>query len=115
MMSIILSALAFYLVSLVVPGWHVRNVGTALVVALVYGVLNWVLRLPAIIAFLLSLPLALIIPLPLLMLAITILFTLVLLKLTDFLVDGFEIDNSASALVGVVVLNLITMLLHLIF
>ena len=49
MWSIILSAIAFYLVSLVVPGWRVRNIGTAFVVALVYGLLCWLLRLPAII------------------------------------------------------------------
>lgn len=115
MWSILISALAFYLVSLVVPGWRVRSAGTALVVAIVYGILNWLLRLPAIIAFLLSLPLALIIPLPILILVLTIMFTLGLLALTDKLVDGFEIDNMGSAFVGVIVLNLITMLLHLIF
>lgn len=115
MISILISALAFYLVSLVVPGWRVKNIGTALIVALVYGLLNWLLRLPAIIAAIVSLPLALIIPLPILLLLFAIAFTVGLLLITDKLVDGFEVSNLGSALVGVIVLNLITMLLHLIF
>ena len=107
LVSLLCSAVAFWIVSRLVPGWRINSFGTAVVVALVYGVLAhllWALKIPMIIA---SLPFMIIIPAKLVGLVVWFAFNLGIVYLTDLLVEDFHIDGLATAVVGCIVLTVV--------
>jgi len=90
-----LMAVAVWLAAAIVPGVRLRSFGSALVVSGVYGVLN--VLLGRILWFVLF---------PLAVLTVGIAINVVLLWLTDKLVDSFEIDGffpllGCAVLIGV--------------
>ena len=96
----LLNALALYVVSYL-PGIHVRSLGSLLVAALVLGLLNALVR-P--ILFFLTLPLT-ILTLGLFLIVLNAL----MLEVTSMLVRGFRIDSFTWALIGAIVLSLISL------
>jgi len=98
----ILSAVALLIVSRLVPGFHVDSLGTALIAAVVFGLLNATLGL-----------LLKLVTLPLTILSLGI-FLLVInafvLKLASDFVPGFHIRGFAAAFWGAAVLAIIQML-----
>jgi putative membrane protein len=98
----VLSAIALLIVSRVVPGFHVDSLGTALVAALIFGLLNVTLGL---ILKLVSLPLV-ILTLGLFLLVINAF----VLELASGFVRGFHIRSFSAAFWGAAVLALIQML-----
>lgn len=96
----LVSALALYLTSLIVPGVEVATVGALLFAAAAIGILNAFVR-----------PLVLLLTLPLNFLTLG-LFTLVInaamLKLAAEVVRGFEVHGFWAALGGWLVLSLFT-------
>ena len=98
----ILSALAVWVVSQFVPGFHVRGVAAALIAALVIGFVNATLG-----------ALLKIITLPLTILTLGIFWFVInalMLELASAVVPGFRIDSFASAFWGAIVLSLVNML-----
>ena len=95
----ILSALSFMLVSKLLPGFHVSNFGSALVVAAVYGVLHVLLF--RVLLFLAFIPVFLTFGLFIFVLNAFLLF------LTDALLEQFKIDGIPTALVGAVLLTIL--------
>ncbi len=95
----ILSALSFIIVSKLLPGFHVRDFGSALVVAAVYGVLHVLLF--RVLVFLAFIPVFLTFGLFILVINAFLLF------LTDALLDQFKIDGIPTALGGAVVLTIL--------
>jgi putative membrane protein len=98
----ILSALAVWIVSQVVPGFHVKGASSALIAALVIGFVN------ATLGALLKL-----ITLPLTILTLGIFWFIInalMLKLAAAVVPGFQVDSFASAFWGGIVLSLVNML-----
>jgi putative membrane protein len=98
----VLSAVAMLLVSRVVPGFHVDSLGTALVAALVFGLLNATLGL---LLKLVTLPLS-ILTLGLFLLVVNAF----LLQMASGLVAGFHIRSFTAAFWGAAVLALVQML-----
>jgi putative membrane protein len=98
----VLSAIALLIVSRVVPGFHVDSLGTALVAALIFGLLNVTLGL---ILKLVSLPLV-ILTLGLFLLVINAF----VLELASGFVRGFHIRSFSAAFWGAAVLAIIQML-----
>jgi putative membrane protein len=98
----LLSALAVWVVSYVVPGFHVSGVFAALIAALVIGFVNATLGLfLKIVTF----------PLTLLTLGIFwLIINAMMLELASAIVPGFHIDSFASAFWGAIVLSLVNML-----
>lgn len=100
----LVSGLAVLVSAYVLPGVHIQNFLTALVVALVLGIVNSFLK-----------PILLILTLPLNILTLG-LFTLVinalLILLTSSLVPGFLVDNFLWALIFGIVLSLVNSFLH---
>lgn len=98
-LSLLLSTLAVLITAYILPGVHVTNFFTALVVAVVLGIVN---------SFIL--PLLLIITLPINILTLG-LFTLVIIGLlvmaVSAIVPGFQVDNFWWALIFAIVLALI--------
>ncbi|MBI4037579.1 phage holin family protein [Candidatus Curtissbacteria bacterium] len=102
--NLILSAIALLVVAYVVPGFHVASFTTAIVVALILGVIN---------AF--AKPILLILTLPITIITLgffTFILNAVILLLISRFVPGFTIDGFVPALIGAVVLWLIGLLIH---
>lgn len=98
----ILSALAVWVVSRLIPGFHVTSVAAALIAALVIGFVNATLGL-----------VIKIVTLPLTILTLGIFWFVVnalMLELAAAIVRGFRIDTFASAFWGAIVLSLVNML-----
>ncbi len=102
-----INAVALYLTTLIVPGVRVTDFGAAVVAALVLGIVNAVIR-----------PVLLILTLPLNILTLG-LFTLVINAAMLYLVAGathrLQIDSFLSAVIGAIVLSVISFVLsHLV-
>ena len=95
----ILSALSFMVVSKLLPGFHVSNFGSALVVAAVYGVLHVLLFI--VLMLLAFIPVFLTFGLFIFVINASLLF------LTDVLLDQFKIDSIPTALIGAILLTIL--------
>jgi putative membrane protein len=97
----LLQALALLITSEVVPGFHVRSLGAALVAVLVIGLLNVTL------GFFLK-----VVTLPLGILTLGLFFLVInafILKLAGDVVPGFYVATWMAALIGALVLALLQM------
>ncbi len=100
----VLSALAVWIVSQVVPGIHVNDAMTALIAALVIGLVN------ASIGFILK---VLTFPLTLLTLGIFwFVINALMLELASVLVRGFQVRNFLAAFIGAIALSIVSSVLH---
>jgi len=95
----LLYALSFMIVSKLLPGFHIRGFGSALVVAAVYGVLHVLLF--RVLVFLAFIPVFLTFGLFIFVINAFLLF------LTDALLEQFEIDGFLTALGGAVLLTIL--------
>ncbi|MGE5472312.1 MAG: phage holin family protein [Bacteroidota bacterium] len=96
----IVNALALLALPYVVPSVQVANFGTALVVALVLGLINAVLR-----------PLLILLTLPVTLLTLGLFIFVInalLFQLTGNLIDGFNVGGFWSALLGSIGYSLIS-------
>ena len=100
----VLSALAVWIVSQVVPGIHVNSAMTALIAALVIGLVNATIGL---ILKVLTFPLT-ILTLGLFWFVINAL----MLELASVLVTGFEVHGFIAAFLGAIVLSVVSSVLH---
>src|SRR5713226_5203996 len=96
----LLNTIALFIVATVVHGFHYRSLVTLAIAALILGLLNAIVR-P--ILFLLTLPLT-IVTLGLFL----IVLNAVMLELTAWLSPGFRIDDSVAAIIGAIVLAIIS-------
>jgi|SRR3989344_7729549 len=100
----VLSALALFLVSRVIAGIRLQDFWSALVAVAVIGLVNALIK-----------PILLLLTLPITFLTLG-LFTLVInalmLLLASSLTPGFKVDGFGSALIGSILLSLISTLLH---
>jgi putative membrane protein len=103
LIKFVLSALAVYIAAYLVPGIRIDSFITALVFALVIGVLNIFIK-----------PLLLLLTLPLNILSLglfTFVINLIILYLASFLVPGFAISSIFSAILFGLVQSAISSLL----
>jgi len=96
----ILNTLALFIVVKIVPGFHADSIVSLAIAALILGLLNAIVR-P--ILFFLTLPLT-IVTLGLFL----IVLNAIMLELTAWLAPGFRIDDFVAALIGAVVLAIIS-------
>jgi putative membrane protein len=100
----ILNAAALGVTAWLVPGFHIRSIGAALIAVLVIGLLN------ATLGFLLKL-----ITLPLGILTLGLFFLVInafILKLASGVVPGFLVTTWGAAIIGAAVLALLHLLLN---
>ncbi len=101
------NAAALYLTALLLPGLQLRGAVATLIAAAVLGIVNALIR-----------PLLLVLTLPLNLLTLglfTFVINALMLLLTSAVVPGFSIRGFGSALVGAIVLSIISFILsHLI-
>ncbi len=104
LVSWLVSALALYLVAQVIPGIMVRGFGDALIATVVIAVVNAVVG--PILRFFLF-------PLTLLTLGLfTLVIDAILLKLASLFTPGFKVRGFLSAVIGALVLAILSRLLH---
>jgi len=97
----IISALTLLIVSYVVPGFHVSSFWAALVTALILGLINLVIR-----------PILLLITLPINLVTLglfTFVINALMLLLASSIVKGFSIDGFMPALIGAILVWLVSM------
>lgn len=100
----VLNAFALWLVSEIVPGIHADGVFATFVAALVLGILNALVR-----------PLFLLLTLPINLLTLglfTFVINALMLELTGSIVRGFAVDGFGSALIGALLLSLVSFVLN---
>ena len=98
-----LSALSLVIVAHIVPGFHVRGFGSALIAALVVGLVN------ATLGFFLK---VLTLPLTFLTLGLFLfVINALMLKLAAALVPGFAVQGFLPALLGAIVLSVVSFVL----
>ncbi len=100
----VLNALALYLVSRIVIGIHLADFGSALIAAVIIGLVNALIK-----------PVLILLTLPLNLLTLglfTFVINALMLLLASNFTPGFKIDGFGTALVGSVLLSLISTLLH---
>lgn len=104
---LLINALALILVTMIVPGLHLAGLSTAIIAALVWGLVNTLVR-----------PIFSVFTFPLQIMTLG-LFTLVLngamLALTAKLVPGFTITSFPRAFIGAIVLSIISLILTHLF
>jgi putative membrane protein len=96
----ILNTLALFVVVKIVPGFHADSIVSLAIAALILGLLNAIVR-P--ILFFLTLPLT-IVTLGLFL----IVLNAIMLELTAWLAPGFRIDDFVAAIIGAIVLAIIS-------
>jgi len=89
-LKVLATAVAVYVAAWLLPGVHIDSAGTAVIVALVFAVLNAIVR-PVLV--LLTIPIT-ILTLGLFLLVINI----IIVKLTDYLIAGFTVEGLLTAL-----------------
>lgn len=99
LVSLLLSSIAVFVTAYILPGVHLKNFGTAVVVAVVLGLINAFIR-PLI--FLLTLPINI---LTLGLFSFVIIGALVML--VSAIVPGFQVDSFLWAIVFAIVLAII--------
>lgn len=100
---VLISAVAVFIASYFVPGVVVNGFGTALVVAVVLGLLN---------AFVKPVLTVLTIPITVLTLGLfLIVLNVLMVYLTDYLVDGFRVSGFIAAILFSIVVSIVTWLI----
>lgn len=100
----VLNALALFIVSKILSGIYVANFATALIAALVIGLVNALVK-----------PILLFLTLPITILTLglfTFVINALLLLLAGAITPGFRVDGFGTALVGSILLSLISTILH---
>lgn len=103
----LLIALTVFLIGQYLPGVHVASLYTALVVAVIFGVLNAVIR-----------PILAILTLPITILTLgisTLLISGLLLWLTSTIVKGFSIDTFGTAFLAAIIIWIVSFISNGIF
>lgn len=105
--NILLLSVAVFVVARLLPGVHLKNFGTAILVAVVYSVINFLLY--RILVFL---------SLPFMILTFGLFAVVIngfLLWLTDQLIEDFEIEGCVTTLIAAILISLANMGLQWIF
>ena len=96
----LLNTLALFIVVMVVPGFHSNSIATLAIAALVLGLLNAIVR-----------PILSVLTLPITVVTLG-LFLLILngnmIELTAWLVPGLRIDSFLAAIIGALVLTIVS-------
>ncbi|MEK7063974.1 MAG: phage holin family protein [Patescibacteria group bacterium] len=104
LMTLVINALAFYVVAYLVPGVTIAGWGALVVIAVVWGVLSILLK-----------PILILLTLPINILTLglfTFVINALLITLMSRLVAGFRVEGFGTALLAAVVLALVNLVLN---
>lgn len=104
LISILINGLAVFFTAYILPGVNVDSFVTAIIVAVVLGIVNFVIK-----------PVLHLLTLPITILTLglfTFVINALMILLVDYLVDGFHVDNFWAALLFSLVLSVVSSLLR---
>jgi putative membrane protein len=107
LIRLIINAIVLYLIALYVPGFHISGFTAAIIAAIIFGLVNAVIR-P--IVLLLSLP-ATILTLGLFVIIINAL----MFWLTVWITPGFRVDGFVPALIGGIIMTIVSIITNHVF
>ncbi|HEV3153115.1 MAG TPA: phage holin family protein [Candidatus Baltobacteraceae bacterium] len=106
-LRLLVNAVAFYLIARYVPGFHVANFTAALIAALIFGIVNAILR-----------PIVLLVSLPFTILTLGIFVLIVnalMFWLTALISPGVHVDDFKAAFIGALIMMIVSFLTTQIF
>lgn len=98
--SLLLNAIALIITAYIVPGVHVADFKSALFAAIILGILNTIIK-----------PILVMLTFPINVLTLglfTFVINAIVLRLTEVFVPGLSIDNWLAAVLGAVVLSVVS-------
>ncbi len=99
-----INAVALWFASVIFSGFHFDTTGTLLVSAIVFGILNAVIK-PILIIFTL--------PINILTLGLfTVIINAIILKLASYWVNGFHLDGFITAVLSALVISFVSIVLN---
>ena len=104
---LLVNALAFYLIATYLPGFHVASFTAALVAAFIFGLINAILR-----------PIVLLLTLPLTVVTLglfVIIVNALMFWLTAVIAPGFKVDGFGPALLGAIIMMLVSYIVSHVF
>lgn len=107
LIALLLNALALIVTAYVVPGFHVVDFTTAILAAIVLGVINTFIK-----------PILTLVTLPLNLLTLglfSFVINAIVLFMTAAIVKGFQVDGWIPAILGAIVLSIVSMILSTVF
>lgn len=104
LIKILVTALAAYFAAWLLPGVTIDTIQTTVIVALVLAILNAIVK-PILV--ILTIPIT-IVTLGLFLLVINI----IIVKLTDYLIDGFTVNGWLAALLFSLIVSFVSSILH---
>lgn len=107
LLRLIINAIVLYLIALYVPGFHISGFLAAVIAAIIFGLVNAVIR-P--IVLLLSLP-ATILTLGLFVIIVNAL----MFWLTVWITPGFKVDGFVPALIGGIIMTIVSLITNHVF
>ncbi|MGZ3495924.1 MAG: phage holin family protein [Vulcanimicrobiaceae bacterium] len=104
---LIINAIAFFLIAMYVPGFHVASFGSALIAAIIFGLVNAIIR-----------PLVLLITLPLTVVTLGLFIIIVnalMFWFTAWLAPGVKVDGFGPALIGAIIMMIVSFIVSYVF
>lgn len=105
--SLLINVLSFFIISRIIPGIKFNSFLSLVLTAIVFGIVNAIIR-PVLVFF----------SIPMLFLTLGIfifVINAVLLEIVDLLVPGFSISSFSVALLGALLLSIVSYIISLIF
>lgn len=105
LISLLLNTLALIITAYIVPGFHVDTFTSALLAAIVLGIINTFIK-----------PILLFLTLPLTVVTLGLFIFVVnaiVLRLTTLVVSGFQVDGWLPAILGAIVLSVVSTILSM--
>lgn len=102
LIRLIVNAIAFYLIALYVPGFHISGFTAAIIAAIIFGLVNAIIR-----------PIVLLLSLPATILTLGLFIFIVnalLFWLTVWITPGFKVDGFVPALIGSIIMTIVSVL-----
>ncbi len=106
-LRLIINAIAFYLIAVYVPGIHANSFTAALVAAIIFGIVNAIIR-----------PLVLLITLPLTIVTVglfIIIINALMFWLTAAIAPGFKVYGFVPALEGAIIMMIVSFIVSHLF
>lgn len=107
LIRLLINAAAFYLIATYLPGFHVDSFTAALIAAFIFGLINAILR-----------PIVLLLTLPLTVITLglfVIIINALMFWLTAAIAPGFHVDGFGPALLGAVIMMVVSYIVSHVF
>lgn len=99
LLRLLINGIAFYLLAMYVPGIHTNGVGSAVLAAFIFGIVNAIVR-----------PIVLLLTLPLTIVTLGLFIIIVnalMFWLATWIAPGFKVDGFMPALIGGIVMTIV--------